>query len=151
MADSRFGMHPSWDPNAGPSILSWFRECTRKQATDYAHFRTLGRPAVQYEGIEAAKDGAARLNALADDLLQRALGASDDAVDGRANLRDAVSRVCDAAHTSEVRVEELLVVLKTRWQLAIAGVPPGGSALDARFARVITACIHEYYSPRYER
>lgn len=90
-----------------------------------------------------------RLTDLLRDVLGRLLQDEwrDDAPKG--DLRIALRAACDQARNDGLRAEELLLVLKDAWRDL-----PDRRALpridtDAALARVVTACIDEYYeSPR---
>ena len=65
------------------------------------------------------------------------------------DLRLALRDVCDRARNDGLRAEQLLLALKHAWRELPErrGLPRVDA--DAAFARVITACINEYYrSPR---
>ena len=70
----------------------------------------------------------------------------------KGDLRPALQEACDRARNDGLRVEELLLVLKDAWreQLERRGLPRIDT--DAVLARIVTACIDEYYhSPPPER
>ena len=65
------------------------------------------------------------------------------------DLRLALRDICDRARNDGLRAEQLLLALKDAWRELPErrGLPRFDA--DAAFARVVTACINEYYhSPR---
>jgi len=88
----------------------------------------------------------AHLRDLADGMLRRVARAArlEEVVDR--DVRELMRRTCDAARTRGVRAEHLLVLLKEAWQeLPEARRVPRHNAGDV-LARVITVCVHEYYT-----
>ncbi len=98
-------------------------------------------------GRPAARD--AHLRDLMDAMLYRACGAvpahdPEGPTDGE--LRVLLRRVCDTARAHGLRAEHLVLLLKERWrELPEARRIPRQDAGDV-LARVITACIREYYA-----
>jgi hypothetical protein len=64
-------------------------------------------------------------------------------------LRPAARLVCDDGRRSGLRVEQLLIALKTEWAtlLMAAQVPEGPSRTDLT-SRFITLCIYEFYAAK---
>jgi hypothetical protein len=74
--------------------------------------------------------------------VDHAAGAGDD-------VRRALQALCDDAHTSSVRVEQLVIAIKEGWSSLHSLHPRARSdGPDELLNRVITRCIDEYYSPR---
>ena len=85
------------------------------------------------------------LGSLARHALRCAQGASqrDPAADEA--VRATLRRLCDNAHESTVRPEELIILLKETWRAAPELRNTARDPECATLARVITLCIDEYY------
>jgi hypothetical protein len=69
----------------------------------------------------------------------------DGMLDSR--LRPAARMVCDDARTSGLRVEQLLIALKTEWSQLLTSRRIEDVAERADLtSRFITLCIHEFYA-----
>lgn len=65
-----------------------------------------------------------------------------------AELRIALRAVCDRARRDGVRAEHLLVVLKESWRELPKQPRLQRPNADEALARVVSACINEYYEDR---
>jgi len=81
------------------------------------------------------------------ELVRRALRCAIDAeLDGRAgaDVGRALREACDRARQNGLRAEELLIVLKETWRQLPETRPLRLDAAEV-LARIVTACIAEYY------
>ena len=63
------------------------------------------------------------------------------------DIRDALRTLCEDAHRSHVRVEQLVIAIKQGWSSLHSENPRGRSAgPDGLLNQVITLCIDEYYA-----
>ncbi len=62
------------------------------------------------------------------------------------DLRRALRTLCDLAHRENLRVEELLLLLKQAWQSLpeVRDMPPGRERQDL-LSRIVSMCIEEFY------
>jgi hypothetical protein len=62
-------------------------------------------------------------------------------------LRPVAGMVCDDARASGLRVEQMLIALKTEWTAALENrrIPHGAARQDLT-SRFITLCIYAYYA-----
>ena len=63
-------------------------------------------------------------------------------------LRPAARLVCEDARASELKVEQLLVALKSEWSVLLEQRHVPAAARPDLTSRFITLCIYEYYASR---
>jgi hypothetical protein len=79
--------------------------------------------------------------------IRRALEAYGDTGVRDSALRPAARMICDDARRSGLRVEQMLVALKSEWAAALEQCDvPLGTARNDLTSRFITLCIHAYYA-----
>lgn len=69
-------------------------------------------------------------------------------VEPNSSCRQAMNRVCELARRDELRIEQLLVLMKDAWRRMPEVQSVSRLDADLALASVITYCIQEFYRPR---
>ncbi len=87
-----------------------------------------------------------RLDRLTDALLRSALAADAREQPSITDVANAVDEVCVEAHARELRAEQMLVILKSRWRRLPDAHDASRDEASETLARVVTLCIRAYYA-----
>jgi hypothetical protein len=93
-----------------------------------------------------AREDATQLDSLTDELLRRMIHASRSRPGLDQNAGALLRGVCDEARLRDLRVEEMVIVIKARWRRLPEARQATRDGVDSVLPQLISLCIREYYA-----